>query len=530
MCHALPFSARDIGGFCYAGASAPAPRPLRPSAPDPFGRGRQSPRALPRAMSASTSRVAFAGARLTRGARARGSRRPSPGRPLATRSSAAALDEAAPPTPSCFVDHCGVFAAREGAPGGPLSGLTFSAKDNLDVAGVRTGCGSPRWLETSGSTPASSNAVAVEAMLDAGATLVGKTHMDELAWALTGENAHYGTPPTRRARARSGRVELGRGRVRRERRVRRSARDGHRWVGPSSRELLRRLRVSTEHRRRVQRRVRPARRLVRRRRVLREGRRDAREGGERPARHERRRGGRNDAETSTRERFIGAGRGFVGSDVQRGVAYVGSPAREADGASARRTTVSPRNEGALSVRRRGGRVRGVRARDARGAVRSAAPRGNLRPSDGEDDVRVRARRGGAPGRNDESRERLGGRRRRPRDDRRGAPPERVVVLVPRRAVPRGLGGARRVGSIERRPGLVRARRARSLRGGVGDGRGRGGGGGVDAGRPSRPASRPSWTTASSSSSRPRRGPRRGPRASRAGQKRRRRRTATRSSG
>ena len=32
-------------------------------------------------------------------------------------------------------------------------------------------------------------------MLDAGATLVGKTHMDELAWALTGENAHYGTPP-----------------------------------------------------------------------------------------------------------------------------------------------------------------------------------------------------------------------------------------------------------------------------------------------------------------------------------------------
>jgi amidase len=146
-------------------------------------------------MSASTSRVAFAGARLTRGARARGSRRPSPGRPLATRSSAAALDDAAPPTPSCFVDHCGVFAAREGAPGGPLSGLTFSAKDNLDVAGVRTGCGSPRWLETSGSTPASSNAAAVEAMLDAGATLVGKTHMDELAWALTGENAHYGTPP-----------------------------------------------------------------------------------------------------------------------------------------------------------------------------------------------------------------------------------------------------------------------------------------------------------------------------------------------
>ena len=31
-------------------------------------------------------------------------------------------------------------------------------------------------------------------MLDAGADLHGKTHMDELAYALNGENYHYGTP------------------------------------------------------------------------------------------------------------------------------------------------------------------------------------------------------------------------------------------------------------------------------------------------------------------------------------------------
>lgn len=31
-------------------------------------------------------------------------------------------------------------------------------------------------------------------MLDAGADLRGKTHMDELAYALNGENFHYGTP------------------------------------------------------------------------------------------------------------------------------------------------------------------------------------------------------------------------------------------------------------------------------------------------------------------------------------------------
>lgn len=31
-------------------------------------------------------------------------------------------------------------------------------------------------------------------LLDAGAELVGKTAMDELAYSLNGENAHYGTP------------------------------------------------------------------------------------------------------------------------------------------------------------------------------------------------------------------------------------------------------------------------------------------------------------------------------------------------
>jgi amidase len=34
----------------------------------------------------------------------------------------------------------------------------------------------------------------VAALLAAGATINGKTHMDELAFSLNGENAHYGTP------------------------------------------------------------------------------------------------------------------------------------------------------------------------------------------------------------------------------------------------------------------------------------------------------------------------------------------------
>lgn len=37
-------------------------------------------------------------------------------------------------------------------------------------------------------------ACAAQALLDAGANLVGKTHLDELAYSLNGENMHYGTP------------------------------------------------------------------------------------------------------------------------------------------------------------------------------------------------------------------------------------------------------------------------------------------------------------------------------------------------
>ena len=40
----------------------------------------------------------------------------------------------------------------------------------------------------------SANAAVLDILLDAGARLVGKTHTDEIAWSLNGENHHYGTP------------------------------------------------------------------------------------------------------------------------------------------------------------------------------------------------------------------------------------------------------------------------------------------------------------------------------------------------
>jgi len=89
---------------------------------------------------------------------------------------------------------------RAGAASGPLHGLTFGLKDLFAVAGERTGFGNPDWLRTH--PPAERDAWVLSALLAAGATMVGRTHTEELAFSLTGENAHYGTPVNPRAPAR----------------------------------------------------------------------------------------------------------------------------------------------------------------------------------------------------------------------------------------------------------------------------------------------------------------------------------------
>lgn len=85
----------------------------------------------------------------------------------------------------------------EGAATGPLRGKSFVAKDLFDVAGARTGAGNPDWARTH--PEATSNAWAVQKLLDAGATLIGKTITDEISLGLLGENAHHGTPLNPRA-------------------------------------------------------------------------------------------------------------------------------------------------------------------------------------------------------------------------------------------------------------------------------------------------------------------------------------------
>ena len=101
-----------------------------------------------------------------------------------------------------FDDPTGAFireghVALEGAASGPLSGLSFAVKDVFHIAGQRTGFGSPEWLASH--EAARETAVAVTRLLDAGARMAGKTHSDEMAYSLTGENVHYGTPLNSRA-------------------------------------------------------------------------------------------------------------------------------------------------------------------------------------------------------------------------------------------------------------------------------------------------------------------------------------------
>ncbi|WP_439599158.1 amidase [Falsiroseomonas sp.] len=80
----------------------------------------------------------------------------------------------------------------EGSPGGPLSGLRFAAKDLFDIAGHPTGGGNPDWARQN--PVPTRHAWAVQTLLDAGATLVGKTITDEVSLGILGENAFEGTP------------------------------------------------------------------------------------------------------------------------------------------------------------------------------------------------------------------------------------------------------------------------------------------------------------------------------------------------
>ena len=75
---------------------------------------------------------------------------------------------------------------------GALKDKTFAVKENIDVDGFVSTNGHPVWARTH--EKASTNAEVVDRLLQAGAHLIGKSHMDEMAYSLLGANPHFGAP------------------------------------------------------------------------------------------------------------------------------------------------------------------------------------------------------------------------------------------------------------------------------------------------------------------------------------------------
>ena len=80
--------------------------------------------------------------------------------------------------------------AISGAAHGPLSELRFAVKDNIDVQGLATTAACPAFAYQP-----EAHAAVVQQLLDAGASLSGKTNLDQFACGLNGSRSPYGAVP-----------------------------------------------------------------------------------------------------------------------------------------------------------------------------------------------------------------------------------------------------------------------------------------------------------------------------------------------
>jgi allophanate hydrolase len=89
--------------------------------------------------------------------------------------------------PRAELDARAAELERRGPDGLPLYGIPFAIKDNIDFAGHPTTAACPEYAYLARHT-----ASVVQALLDAGAMLVGKTNLDQFATGLVGTRSPYG--------------------------------------------------------------------------------------------------------------------------------------------------------------------------------------------------------------------------------------------------------------------------------------------------------------------------------------------------
>ena len=115
------------------------------------------------------------------------------------------------------LDPDAALRAADQAPDGPLSGLVVAVKDLVDTGGMRTTYGSPRFADH---VPAA-DAPLVAGLRAQGATVLGKTNLNEFAYGVSGLNPHFGQALTPADGTRTaGWLQLGLGGGRRRLRVR----------------------------------------------------------------------------------------------------------------------------------------------------------------------------------------------------------------------------------------------------------------------------------------------------------------------
>lgn len=73
-----------------------------------------------------------------------------------------------------------------------LKGTRLAVKDLFHMTGLPTSAGNPDWLNSH--EQSTSTSPVITRLIVAGATFIGKTQTDELAYSLNGQNTHFGTP------------------------------------------------------------------------------------------------------------------------------------------------------------------------------------------------------------------------------------------------------------------------------------------------------------------------------------------------